>query len=99
MDLATVDLAIEGSSVTLRLRGEFDLPSAPILRVALVDALRRGTEVVLDCTDVTFIDVVALNVILSARQRAAAHGQVFVISNPPAGMRRIASALALNLDG
>ncbi|WP_442911036.1 STAS domain-containing protein [Kitasatospora sp. NBC_01266] len=47
-----------------------DLATAPALQRALVDALRRRGEVVLDPSGVTFVDCAGLRALVAARDRA-----------------------------
>jgi anti-anti-sigma factor len=70
--------------------GDVDLHSAPILRdilTALADAEAR--TIVLDLSDATFLDSMALGVILAAQKRLAADngGLELVVSTPD--IRRI----------
>lgn len=49
--------------------GEADVLSAPVLRHALADATERFRVVVLDLSNVTFLDSTALSVLVVARRR------------------------------
>lgn len=54
--------------------GELDLLAVPELRSRLGAVHRLGAQVVLDMTDVTFIDSSALSVVLAADRRLAVTG-------------------------
>lgn len=59
----------------VRLDGEADLHTAPILRDALDEALDRVPKtIVVDLTAVTFIDSMMLGVLLGATRRARPNG-------------------------
>ncbi len=94
-DSDTYRLLVESTPVDdgvaiVRLRGEADLHTAPILREALNDAVLQlpGTLVV-DMRGVTFIDSMMLGVLLSATRRARPNGtEVRIVLNDP-HVRRI----------
>ena len=65
--------------VVVMARGEIDLDTAPSLGRALADALRAHRDVVLDLTEVTFMDCTDLNVLLAAREQADLHGRRFTV--------------------
>lgn len=68
-----VDVAQEGGVSVVCVSGDVDLHSAPDLRVrlaALADA--KVDHVVLDLSDATFLDSMALGVILAAKKRQTA---------------------------
>lgn len=59
-----------GDAVVVRLAGELDLSNAPTVREALAGALGRGSpRLVVDLSDVTFIDSTALGVLVEARRK------------------------------
>lgn len=65
-DLAVIqETAADGSRV-LALCGELDLHGALVLEAALASTVGRHRRVVLDCSDVTFIDSTGLGTILGA---------------------------------
>jgi anti-sigma B factor antagonist len=62
---------VEDGVAIVKLKGEADLHTAPILREALNDAIERLPHtLVVDLTGVTFIDSMMLGVLLSATRRA-----------------------------
>lgn len=76
--LAVIDLREEVSRTRLFVRGEVDIASAPRLHERLSRAIEieelDRQEVLIDLTDVTFIDSSGLGVLVNARQRAKARG-------------------------
>ena len=74
----------------VRLRGEADLHTAPILREALNDAIEGLPKtLIVDMTGVTFIDSMMLGVLLSATRRARPNGtQLRLVVDDP-HVRRI----------
>lgn len=65
--------------------GDLDLATLPALRTAL-DQL-AGERVGLDLSDVAYLDMVVLGVVLGARVRARRAGGEFVVVCPPGGPR------------
>ncbi|MEU4115685.1 STAS domain-containing protein [Kitasatospora sp. NPDC028055] len=59
---------------TVRVCGEIDLDSAPDLRRELSRALADHRQVVLDLSQVTFMDCSGLNVLMEARNQADRNG-------------------------
>lgn len=74
----------------LRLRGDADLHTAPIVRDALDQAIRTGAErIVVDLTGVTFVDSMILGVLLGATRRTRPLGtQMRIVVEDP-HVRRI----------
>ncbi|WP_051826647.1 STAS domain-containing protein [Kitasatospora aureofaciens] len=57
----------------VRAGGEIDLPTAPRLLHRLAVALEAHREVVLDLSEVTFMDCSGLGLLVQARNQAARH--------------------------
>ncbi|MFF3597988.1 STAS domain-containing protein [Kitasatospora indigofera] len=55
---------------TLRVKGEIDLDTAPSLHRALATAIETHREVVLDLSEVTFMDCAGLGALVRARNQA-----------------------------
>jgi anti-sigma B factor antagonist len=71
------ELLVQPSATTVRLHGELDLVTVDALRALLAEATADiPPKVVVDITDVPFVDVLSLSTILAAadamRERAAA---------------------------
>jgi anti-sigma B factor antagonist len=74
----------------IRLRGEADLHTAPILRDALDQAIETSSRaIVVDLTGVTFVDSMMLGVLLGATRRTRPRGtQMRIVVDDP-HVRRI----------
>jgi anti-sigma B factor antagonist len=93
-ELGEVELRIEEHSVpgatVLAVRGEADLHSAPRLRDAIATAIEDGAqELVLDLSETTFVDSMALGVLLGTMKRLRARGGHLRLVVPSAEIRRI----------
>lgn len=65
----------DGRVPVIRVRGDLALPGAARLRQDMVDAVERGgRDVVVDLTEVTFVDSTGLGVLVSARTRLTQRG-------------------------
>ncbi|GAA3050203.1 hypothetical protein GCM10020229_72120 [Kitasatospora albolonga] len=73
----------------LRSGGEIDLATAPALRRALTDALREHHVVVLDLSQVTFMDCVGLGAQVAAAGDAHRQGRRLVLRAPAARVSRL----------
>lgn len=73
----------------LALRGELDLAGAPVLRRAL-DALTRtpGERLVLDVSQLTFIDASGIRAVARVRARLLDEGADAVVRHPQPAVRR-----------
>jgi anti-sigma B factor antagonist len=70
--------------VTLTPQGELTVAEAPRLRSDLLDLIQNSKEpiVVLDLSDVTFIDATAVGVLIGANQRLGREGRSLRIAAP-----------------
>ena len=72
-----------GDTTVLRLQGELDLATAPRLRRMLGAVLdSRPAVVVLDLTDLTFVDTSGVRVVRAACVRAGVEGCSFALRAP-----------------
>ncbi|MFJ9444967.1 STAS domain-containing protein [Kitasatospora sp. NPDC101235] len=67
------------SPFTVRVRGEIDLDTAPALRCELERALAEHHVVVLDLSQVTFMDCAGLGALVQARNQADHSGRRLVL--------------------
>jgi anti-sigma B factor antagonist len=75
---------------TVRLQGEIDVLNVDQVRVRLVEALEsRPADVVVDLTDLSFIDSTGLGAIIFGFQRARDQGVGFRLAHPSRGVRQI----------
>ena len=63
----------EGDVLVLAVKGELDMSTVPGLRVALTDAIERGvSRLVVDLSDVTFVDSVSVAALVTTSRRIGA---------------------------
>jgi anti-sigma B factor antagonist len=75
-----------GEAIIYRLRGSLDLATAPSLRAALLEAADEGKhDIVVDLSQLEFLDSTGLGAIIGAHRRALEHdGRVrLVVSDGP----------------
>jgi anti-sigma B factor antagonist len=77
-------------TVTVALRGEVDVATVDQVRVALADAIAgRPRSVVVDMTDLSFIDSTGLGALIFGFQRCRDEGIAFQLARPSRGVRQI----------
>jgi anti-anti-sigma factor len=86
-----IDLASPGAgSVRIRVRGDVDLSTSPELAETLTRAIDAGSSVVLDLSEVTFIDSTGLNTLITAHKECETNGGALALSpNLPAQVSRV----------
>jgi anti-anti-sigma factor len=72
----------ESSVVAIDLTGEFDVSRTAELRDAILSAGGEGSHVVVDLTEVTFMDSSALRALLEVRTGLGDQGSVITVVNP-----------------
>jgi anti-anti-sigma factor len=85
-------LTVNGSAdrAVVSLEGELDLATSPQLREQLVALTERADSViVVDLTDLAFIDSTGLSVLVMALNRSRASGGSIVLRNPSPSVMRI----------
>ncbi len=76
-DALSVDIKSEhdGNAIIYRLRGSLDLATSPSLRAALIEAADEGKhDIVVDLSQLEFLDSTGLGAIIGAHRRALEHG-------------------------
>jgi anti-sigma B factor antagonist len=76
-DELNIDLRTEdgGETLVFKLRGSLDLATAPTVRAALSEATDKGGhDLIVDLTQLEFLDSTGLGVLIGAHRRAAEHG-------------------------
>lgn len=79
-DELSIDLKTEngGETLVFKLRGSLDLATAPTVRAALSDANEKGCkDLIVDLTELEFLDSTGLGVLIGAHRRAAERGGAF----------------------
>jgi anti-anti-sigma factor len=75
--------------VRLSLSGELDRSVLPALDDALVNAERRAKRIVLDLSELTFIDGGGLRALQNAGERARRNEHELVVANPTPWVRQL----------
>jgi anti-sigma B factor antagonist len=76
---------LEAGFCILAVEGEVDLATAPVLRSALVELSERETRrIVIDLSEVTYMDSTGLGVLVGAQRRLPAGGMIVVAGAQPA---------------
>jgi anti-sigma B factor antagonist len=74
-----------GKATVVRLGGELDLYNADEVRAALTQAIDAGTErIVVDMSEVEFVDSTALGVLIEARSKVGRDGLLLAAPQPEA---------------
>ena len=83
-----VGVSESGDAIVLALVGELDLYNAPAVRKALLEAVARAPRrLVVDLTEVTFVDSTMLGALVEARA-GLADRDAFVLAAPGPEVRR-----------
>lgn len=87
---ATVDVEQRGKAVVLRVAGELDLATTPVLADAATEALRSWPPVlVIDLTGVTFLASIGMSAIVAAHEGGGDRTAVRVVSGSRDTLRPI----------
>lgn len=70
-----VSVSADDRVATVRCSGELDIAGGPTLRSTLDEARQAGLDVVVDLTDLEFIDSSGLGVLVGAHKDAAEQGR------------------------
>jgi anti-sigma B factor antagonist len=98
-ELLRIEQLADGARRTVALHGELDLATAERAAAALAEAFSSdGGGVVLDLTDVAFMDASGARVVEATRARAARDGHELVIRIAPGAVARCLDLCGL-LDG
>ncbi|MHB8468482.1 MAG: STAS domain-containing protein [Gaiellaceae bacterium] len=79
----------DGATI-VELSGDVDVGAAQKLREVLADALAEG-PVVVDLSDVRFIDSAGIGLLVTGHRRAAEQGSSFTLAAPSEGAQRVLS--------
>jgi anti-sigma B factor antagonist len=86
-----------GSSYLIALSGDFDLHSGPEFERRVLEALWRGAdEILIDLTDVSFIDSTTIGILMRTRKRLAPIGGRVVIVTADRNILRLFEITALD---
>jgi anti-anti-sigma factor len=87
-----------GSTVQVALCGELDLATAAALRSCLVPLVKQDPppeRLVLDLSDLTFLDASGISALLTVQRLFAARGGELVLRSPSRLVRRVVKVLDL----
>jgi anti-anti-sigma factor len=88
------ELLVHPSSTTVRLHGELDLVTVDALRALLAEAtVDVPSKVVVDITDVPFVDVLSLSTILAAADSMREHDAALIVVGASTSVRRLFEVL------
>jgi anti-sigma B factor antagonist len=99
-ELRSTEFSIEHSAdvrgVVLALSGELDLSSAPELEQALTEAKPEpGRRLLLDLSQLSFMDSTGVSVLVRAKQDAGANGWLIAVRSPTGQVRRLLELVGL----
>jgi anti-anti-sigma factor len=87
-----IDIRNEPDRIVLRLHGELDLASAPLLQGEIESAGAADTTlVVLDLDELEFIDSTGLRIILAAHEHSQESGQMLALTRGSQQVQRLMS--------
>jgi anti-anti-sigma factor len=88
------ELDVRRSTTRVTLHGELDLVTIDSLRRILADAVMDDPEhVVIDLSDVPFMDVLSLSTILAAADAQRDRGGTLIVAGAAAPVRRVCALL------
>ena len=93
-----------GSGAMVRVAGEVDIQTSPVLHEHLTRVLDEGhTSIVVDLTDVSFLDSTGLSVLIAGLKRCQGSGGDLRVASPQPNVRRVLEVTGLadvfRLDG
>ncbi len=90
---------VEGKKAQLTVKGEVDVSNAPELRSAIHGALDSDIDsLVVDISQVSYIDSTGIGVLVGARHRAADESVAFELLNPQPNVLRVLTLLGMVED-
>ena len=94
-DGARIQMFEHSGYVVITIGGELDLLSTAKLAKALETAGTRARSLIIDMTDLAFIDSSGLGILIAAQNRAHALGGSVVLAHPPPLVRRLLTGTQL----
>jgi anti-anti-sigma factor len=87
---------VQGDVGVVAISGELDLADVDELSSALGEAAERSSSVVIDVSQVSFIDSTALAALLRANDELGSGGVPMVLACPPGPVRRLLTMTSLD---
>lgn len=84
------------TAAVIALSGDLDLATAPELRTALHEALLERRTIVVDMSDLRFLDSTGLGVLVRVHKKAKAEGGVVALSTVPRNVVKILEVTCLD---
>ncbi len=96
----SIEKSTQGSSVTLAVTGEVDVSNASELRAQADAVLADGFtgELVVDLSQVPYIDSTGIGVLVGAAHRAQEAGASLAVANPQKNVERVLGLLGVSAD-
>lgn len=91
-DFSTEVTQVGDATAVIHVRGEIDMSTCERLRDVIEPHLGPEQTLVLDLSEVQFMDSACLNVLLQARGKLTADGGSLVLRNPSEAARRLLTA-------
>jgi anti-sigma B factor antagonist len=86
----------EAGGVVLALSGELDVVSAPELELCLNEVMAEAhARVVLDLSELAFVDSAGVSVLIKAKQDAESNGRTLVLGQPTEQVHRVFALVGL----
>jgi anti-sigma B factor antagonist len=80
----------------VNLRGEVDLSTRDDVQARLDESIGSSTRVVLDLSEVTFLDSSGLSVLVELHRRLGQNAEAFVVQSPSPPVRRVLALSGLD---
>jgi anti-sigma B factor antagonist len=97
VDQFSIKRSDDAEGVVLALSGELDAVSAPVLKRCLSElATDSRARVVLDLSELSFVDSPGINVLLAAKKAAQDEGRLLILRRPTAQVQSVFAVLALS---
>ncbi|CAN5810712.1 hypothetical protein BH23ACT5_BH23ACT5_08280 [soil metagenome] len=94
-DELSIDVVPGEATVAIGLTGEIDFGNVAQMRTALLDASASGSQVVVDLSGVSFIDSMALGVLVQAKRNLEHNGSRLVVRHPTPAVHRVLTVAGL----
>ena len=84
-----------GDSVVVHVDGDIDVATSDQLRDDMSHLVDSGPNLVLDLTEVRFMDTIGINALLAARSAVRRHGGSLAVRNPSNTVQRVLEVTGL----
>jgi anti-anti-sigma factor len=95
MDARSPLLEVKRENGTFRLVGEIDMSNAAEFSRKVAREVTEGTDVILDCTDLRFVDSTGMAAFVEISRGLGASGRL-VLRSPPQSLRKAVHVLGLD---